>query len=136
MLRDHQPGPEVVNPEDSGPGAVHLGVVDDEGSVVAIATVFPEPTRHRPGRRAARLRGMAVDPGRQGEGLGSLLLAALLDRVRQDSSTCSATCFLQWNSTPPGHIPRQEPPLRIRWRRWRAAAGGARTGGPGSRRPR
>ena len=84
VLRDHLPGADVVNPEDAQPGAVHLGVVDGEGRVAAVATVFPEPTAHRPGRRAARLRSMAVDPDRQGQGLGTQLLSALVARAGQD----------------------------------------------------
>jgi GNAT superfamily N-acetyltransferase len=84
VLRDHMPGADVANPEDAQPGAVHLGVVDGEGRVTAVATVFPEPTPHRPGRPAARLRSMAVDPDRQGQGLGALLLDALVARARQE----------------------------------------------------
>ena len=84
VLRDHLPGSDVETPDDHRPGTVHLGVVDDDGRVLAIATVFPEPTPHRPGGRAARLRGMAVDPDRQGERLGSLLLQALVDRARRE----------------------------------------------------
>ncbi|MGH9177769.1 MAG: GNAT family N-acetyltransferase [Acidimicrobiales bacterium] len=84
VLRDHVPGADVVNPEDDQPGVVHLGVVDGEGRVAAVATVSPEPTARRPGRRAARLRSMAVHPDQQGQGLGTQLLAALVARARQD----------------------------------------------------
>lgn len=86
VLRAHLPAAdaEVEHPEDHLPGTVHLGVVDGAGTVLAAATVFPEPTTHRPGARTARLRGMAVDPGRQGEGLGTLLLAAVVAWARRD----------------------------------------------------
>ncbi len=83
ILRAHLPDAGVEHPEDHLPGTVHLGVVD-AGTVVAAATLFPEPTIHRPGARTARLRGMAVDRRRQGEGLGTLLLAAVVERARRD----------------------------------------------------
>ncbi|MGI8684500.1 MAG: GNAT family N-acetyltransferase [Acidimicrobiales bacterium] len=86
VLRDHRPDAGVDLPEDRLPGTVHLGVVDDsaEGgdAVVAVATVFPEPTDFRPGARAARLRGMAVEFQLQGQGVGALLLDAVVDWAR------------------------------------------------------
>lgn len=84
VLRDHLPGSAMDHPEDHRPGTLHLGVVEAGGAVVACATVFPEAAACRPGSRAARLRGMAVDPARQGQGLGSLLLAGLAERARRD----------------------------------------------------
>lgn len=84
VLRAHLPGVGVEHPEDHLPGTVHLGVVDGAGQVLAAATLFPEPTIYRPGARTARLRGMAVDPERQGEGLGTLLLAAVVARAGRD----------------------------------------------------
>jgi GNAT superfamily N-acetyltransferase len=84
VLRAHLPGAGVEYPEDHVEGAVHLGVEDDAGRVVAAGTMFPEPTAHRPGTRAARLRGMAVQPDLQGRGVGARLLAALVQRARDD----------------------------------------------------
>jgi len=59
-------------------GAVHVGAWDD-GELVGCATVFPDPWPGSPGwpaePRAWRLRGMAVDPSRQGAGIGGLVLA-------------------------------------------------------------
>ena len=84
VLRAHIPGAPVAYEDDRDQGTVHLAVVDGEGSVVASATLLVEGTAHRPGKRALRLRGMAVDPAHQSEGVGSLLLAALVDRARTD----------------------------------------------------
>lgn len=84
VLRAHLPEAGVENPEDDLPGTVHLGVVEEDGRLSAVATLFPEPTEHRPGWSGVRLRGMAVDPERQGHGLGSLLLDAVVDRARRD----------------------------------------------------
>lgn len=82
VLRDHLPGSAVGYPDDDLPETVHLAVEDEGGRVLAIATTFPEPTPQRPGARATRLRGMAVDPACQGRGLGALLLEAVVERAR------------------------------------------------------
>lgn len=85
VLRQHLPGSAVANPQDRLPGTRHLAVTDEAGAVVAVATVFPEATPHRPGARSLRLRGMAVDPVHRGRGAGRLLLDAVVERARCDS---------------------------------------------------
>lgn len=87
VLRTHLPDTSVDFPEDLLPGTVHLGVVDESGTVVAIATLTPEPTPLRPGATALRLRGMAVDPDRQGAGVGALLLDAVVARAKNGGYT-------------------------------------------------
>ena len=84
VLRDHLPGSPVEFPDDALAATVHLGVEDDDGALVAAATMFPEPTPHRPGASAVRLRGMAVDPSLHGQGVGTLLLEGLVERCRRD----------------------------------------------------
>jgi GNAT superfamily N-acetyltransferase len=77
VLRDGRPDAEVVWAEDDWPGAFHLAVRPAPGEVpVAVATLFPDPTPLRPGREAWHLRGMAVEPGLQGQGHGRELIAA------------------------------------------------------------
>jgi GNAT superfamily N-acetyltransferase len=62
-------------------------VVDGDGTVVGIATFLERECPGRPGVHPARqLRGMAVAPGRQGEGLGAALLAAGVARCRADGA--------------------------------------------------
>lgn len=84
VLRGHLPDASVEYPDDDCPETVHLAVEDADATVVAIATTFPEATPHRPGARASRLRGMAVDPRWQGRGVGARLLEAVVDRARRD----------------------------------------------------
>lgn len=67
---------------DDDPEALHLAVVDEDARVLAVASVLPASTDHRLGRRAVRLRGMAVEPAHQGRGLGSVLLEAVVQRAR------------------------------------------------------
>jgi GNAT superfamily N-acetyltransferase len=77
VLRPGRPVTYSVYSEDEA--AVHLGAWDDD-ELVGCATVFPDPWPGPPPEPAAwRLRGMAVDPSRQGQGLGGRVLAAAVD---------------------------------------------------------
>jgi GNAT superfamily N-acetyltransferase len=78
VLREGRAAADVAFPEDDAPGAVHLGVAGADGVMVAVVSLSPQPAPHRPGARAARLRGLAVEPEHQGEGLGRLLVEAAL----------------------------------------------------------
>lgn len=75
VLRPGRPVTYSVYGEDDG--AVHIGAWDD-AELVGCATVFPDPwagPSPAPSPSAWRLRGMAVDPSRQGSGIGGLVLA-------------------------------------------------------------
>ena len=62
--------------------AVHTGAWD-EGALVGCATVFADPWAGPPAvAEAWRLRGMAVDPGRQGGGVGAQVLDAAVEVAR------------------------------------------------------
>lgn len=82
VLRGGDPDAVVAFPEDHRAGAFHLGVRDDAGAVVGVASFSPSPTAVAPGREAWQLRGMAVRPDRQGSGAGRLLLEAAFARLR------------------------------------------------------
>lgn len=94
VLRGGQPEADVAFPQDALPGSFHLGVFAegcrDRGAspdaVVAVASFSPESTTHRPGRRAVHLRGMAVTFECQGQGVGRLLFAAAVARLRDDGA--------------------------------------------------
>jgi GNAT superfamily N-acetyltransferase len=72
----------VYSADDS---AVHVGAWD-EGLLVGCATVFPDPWPGADGVEAEptawRLRGMAVDPSRQGTGVGRVVLAHAIAAAR------------------------------------------------------
>lgn len=82
LLREGRSDAEVDFAEDHLPGAMHLGVVDDQGALVAVASFSPRPAPHRPGARAVQVRGMAVEPHLQRNGLGRLLLEEGAERLR------------------------------------------------------
>ncbi|HUR77756.1 MAG TPA: GNAT family N-acetyltransferase [Acidimicrobiales bacterium] len=85
VLRDGHADAVVQFPEDDDPATFHLGAQRD-GQVVAVATFSPAETRFRSGVRAWQLRGMAVDPAHQGQGLGALVVAAAVDRIRAEGA--------------------------------------------------
>lgn len=82
VLRAGHDHADVAFAGDEGPETFHLAQVDVEGRVAAIASAFPAPTEHHPGQRSWRLRGMAVEPELQGQGLGAILLDAVVQRAR------------------------------------------------------
>lgn len=77
VLRGGNVKGEFAYPDD--PAITHLAVLDD-GLVVSCATAFPEP--YEANSSAWRIRGMATDPRYQGRGCGKLLVAAILDKAR------------------------------------------------------
>ncbi len=80
VLRDGNPDSVVVFPGDDDPGALHLAAFDaDTDEMVGIATFFPSPFDGRP---AYQLRGMAVVPSVQGQGVGAALLEDGVERLR------------------------------------------------------
>jgi GNAT superfamily N-acetyltransferase len=83
VLREGTPSRDVTYAQDDRPGTVHLGVRLD-GALVAVSSWAPEVYPAAPEARAVRLRGMAVEPGRQGTGVGKRLLDEGLDRARRD----------------------------------------------------
>ena len=93
VLRASAPEAVVHYDTDDEPSTWHLGAVDGEGRVVATSTYFPQPCPPdvRPPDAcpadvggwadAYRLRSMAVDPGRQGSGVGRAVLLEALARL-------------------------------------------------------
>ena len=71
-------GTLAPSPYDLMAETVHIGAFDGE-VVVGCASVFPEAHEDEP--LAWRLRGMAVDPSRQGQGIGRLVLEAAVEVV-------------------------------------------------------
>jgi GNAT superfamily N-acetyltransferase len=77
VLRPHRL--DDVPAYDADPGAIHLAAFLDD-AVVGCATIFPSPSTDDPS--AWQLRGMAVDPARQGEGIGRAVVAAAIAVAR------------------------------------------------------
>jgi len=80
LLRPHQKVEELVYVGDDHSEALHVGGFR-HGRMVGIATIMPRPMPGRPERAAWQVRGMAVDHGHRGYGLGGLLLKACLEHA-------------------------------------------------------
>jgi GNAT superfamily N-acetyltransferase len=84
VLRPGLPAHAARLAADSHPEAATFAARDDDGTVVGTAIVVPEACPWLPDReRSWRLRGMATDEGRRGTGIGTQVLAAVIDHVRR-----------------------------------------------------
>ncbi len=86
VLRPHQAPSDLALPDDETPSTASFAAFDPDGSVVGTARVAQEPAPGALGELAAgtpswRLRGMAVQEGRRGDGIGAELLDAVLGHV-------------------------------------------------------
>jgi ABC-type nitrate/sulfonate/bicarbonate transport system ATPase subunit len=86
VLRADDPAAVVVFDGDDAAGTVHLGLRDGSGTLVAVSTWLPRPGPVDPAPTDVQLRGMAVDDGRRGGGLGAELLAAGVQRAFDDGA--------------------------------------------------
>jgi predicted GNAT family N-acyltransferase len=82
VLRPHQRLEDQVFPGDDLPGAAHFAAFGDDGAVVGVASISPEPHPRGPAPGDWRVRGMATTPSARGTGAGGRLLAACLDHAR------------------------------------------------------
>jgi GNAT superfamily N-acetyltransferase len=82
VLRQGMPAETAIFPGDDEPETFHLGAMSN-GEIVGIATflVRPYPLDRDKGR-AWQLRGMAVDPDLQGQGIGSRILDRAIELLR------------------------------------------------------
>lgn len=105
VLRSHLPDPDLDYPADRAPGSFHLAVrLGAGGEIVAVASLSLEEAPGHPGRPAARLRGMAVDPAHRGLGLGRLLLD---DAVRRLAAAGIERCWANARTTALGFYEAQ-----------------------------
>jgi GNAT superfamily N-acetyltransferase len=78
VLRPHQSIEEMTSSVHDAAGAVHVAAWR-AGDVVGAGSIRPEPPPWEPAVGGAwRVRGMATAPGHRGEGIGALVLDALL----------------------------------------------------------
>lgn len=81
VLRAGLPEESAVFPGDDLPETIHLGSRID-GQLVGVVTVYPAPFPNAPETAASwQLRGMAVFPAWQGQGVGKELLVAARERI-------------------------------------------------------
>jgi GNAT superfamily N-acetyltransferase len=76
VLRADTVRKQVEFAEDQWPGALHLGVRDTAGELVAVSSWIPRERATHPGVPAVQLRGMATMQSLQGQGVGAQLVEA------------------------------------------------------------
>lgn len=81
VLRPHQRADDLVFGGDDHPDALHAGAFH-RGTLIGIASVAPAPFPGTEADGAWQLRGMAVLPGAQGQGVGRALIEACVAHVR------------------------------------------------------
>ncbi len=82
VLRPHL-GPDEPLPGDDLPGVVHIGAVDENGTVLGTCFVYADPCPWLPDvPNAWHLRQMATADGHRRHGVGAVVLAAAADYVR------------------------------------------------------
>ncbi len=82
VLRDGTPSDDAGFDGDNEATTAHLAIRDATGRVVATSTWLDRPFPDEPDVPAVQLRGMAVQAGLQGRGLGAVLVAAGVERAR------------------------------------------------------
>jgi GNAT superfamily N-acetyltransferase len=82
VLRPHQRPEELMYEGDDDPDALHLGAFED-GGLVAIASITPEPPPGSADPGAWRVRGMATLPEARNRGIGSRLLELCIEHARE-----------------------------------------------------
>jgi GNAT superfamily N-acetyltransferase len=88
VLRDGAPPERARLPVDDLPATAAFAATAPDGTVVGTAIVYPEACPWLPDRPGAwRLRGMATDPGWRSRGVGSRVLAAVVDHVAAQGGT-------------------------------------------------
>ena len=84
VLRQGMPAETAIFPGDDEPETFHLGALRN-GEIVGIATFLVRPyPLDAAGARAWQLRGMAVDPDLQGQGVGTRILEAAIETLRDE----------------------------------------------------
>jgi len=87
VLRKGDPRATVEFGGDDDPATVHLGARDGTGALMAVSTWLPRPGPVDPATTDRQLRGMAVDDGLRGSGIGAVLLAAGVARAYDEGAT-------------------------------------------------
>ena len=86
VLRADTPNKNASYPEDTKPGTIHLGIFDEDKTLVATSTWVMNPWQEDPNAIAVQLRGMAVAVNKQSCGLGKILIDAGVAHAKSHSA--------------------------------------------------
>jgi GNAT superfamily N-acetyltransferase len=136
VLRPGAPPDRVQWAVDDDPDTAAFAATDADGAVVGTALVYPEACPWQPEQAGAwRLRGMATDEGRRSAGIGSAVLAAVVDHVAGAGGTivwCNARTAARRFYERAGFLahgdPWDDPEIGPHIAMWRPVAPGAAGG--------
>jgi len=83
LLRRDRPDLPLHMADDDIPGAFHVAVRGDSGSVLGVASAMPEEPEFAAAAPAWRIRQMAVSAASQGRGIGTALFGGVVERARE-----------------------------------------------------
>ena len=86
VLRADTPNKNASYPEDTKPGTIHLGIFDEDKTLVPTSTWVINPWQEDPNAIAVQLRGMAVAVNKQSSGLGKKLIDAGVAHAKSHSA--------------------------------------------------
>jgi GNAT superfamily N-acetyltransferase len=92
VLRPHMTIEELARAGHAGPDALWCAAYDDIGEIVGTGSVSRGSPPWALDESAWRIRAMAVAPERRGRGIGSAVLAMLVDHVRRHGG-CLTWCY-------------------------------------------
>lgn len=81
VLHPLGPPERVIYKKDMTEAALHMGVFKKD-QLIATGTLIAEDEEEAPSTKSLRIRGMAVDPSHQGQGLGQKILSSLLNQAK------------------------------------------------------
>ena len=83
ILRAGRPLASARSRQDGLAGTRHVAAITGTGEVAGVVTFFPAESPIAPGRPAVRFRGMAVDDGYRGSGIGRALMRTVVAGARE-----------------------------------------------------
>lgn len=87
VLRPGMTPEEAVFKGDEDKDTFHVGVVSDSGEIIAISSYYRKCEGPDKSKNEYKLRGMAVDPDIQAQGVGTRMLSYALDVLKEKKAS-------------------------------------------------
>jgi len=84
VLRPNLPFEASCLPSDNDPNAIHFTLKNDD-TILSIASLYSESLEAMPNKNAYRLRGMATEPAKRGNGFGTMVLHGAMEYLKKET---------------------------------------------------
>ncbi|MDC1037594.1 GNAT family N-acetyltransferase [Candidatus Marinimicrobia bacterium] len=91
ILRPNLPFQDSILPEDDFLISAHF-IVENNGNIVSVASVYKEYFEAIPTRKGYRLRGMATEKKEQGKGFGTVVLKGAIHYLKNETDADIIWC--------------------------------------------